>query len=86
MNKFSTGQENFIAQYKFSKAKIKNIDLDIDEYAGSIKDVKRLEELKQKYIARKTSRFIAEEFNTTSRKIEYKVSLMKKLILQLECE
>lgn len=50
MNKFRTDQENFIGEYKFFKAAVKNIDLDIEECSDSIEDVKRLEQLKQNYV------------------------------------
>ncbi|OAA91322.1 hypothetical protein [Clostridium coskatii] len=61
--------------------KINIIDLFLDSLSEADRRIVIL-----KYIERKTSKFIAKEFNIIPQKIIYKVSLIKKLILKLECE
>jgi DNA-directed RNA polymerase specialized sigma24 family protein len=49
MKIFKTEQENFISNYKVFQAKIKNIDLDIEDCSGSKENTNKLEELKKSY-------------------------------------
>lgn len=70
MRVFKTEQENFISDYKTFQAKIKNIDLDIEEFDDSVENIKKLENLKKEYIRKvdKINLFL-ENLNESDRRI-----------------